>query len=159
VTSRVALVAALFAAAAPPALAAQNAPAGDIAVVVNPRTPVDSLSLGDLRRYFLGERQFWSDRSRVTLLVLPEGSPARDVALRVVYRMGEGDYRQYWVAKIFRAEVATGPKIVYTVEQGRRIVAATPGAVLLLPADAVDGSVKVVRIDGHRPGEPGYPLR
>jgi hypothetical protein len=155
----VAWAAALVAGAAvPSALAAQNVASRDIAVVVNPHTAVDALSLDDLRRYFLGERQFWGDRTRVTLIVLPEGNPVRDVALRVVYRMGEGEYRQYWVAKIFRADVATGPKVVYSVEQGRRVVAATPGAILLLPADAVEQGLKVVRIDGHLPGEAGYPL-
>ncbi len=146
----------LAAAVAPVPSAAQASP---VAVVVNAKAPVDSLSLGELRRLFLGARQFWGDGTRVTLLVLPEGNPARDVSLRLVYQMGEGEYRQYWVAKIFRAEVASGPKIVYSVEQGRRVVAATPGAILLLPAAAVDGSVKVVRIEGRRPGDPGYPLK
>jgi hypothetical protein len=33
-----------------------------------------------------------------------------------------------------------------------------PGAIALVPASKVPPGVKVLRIDGKRPGEPGYPL-
>jgi ABC-type phosphate transport system substrate-binding protein len=129
-----------------------------LAVIVHPGTPVDALSLGQLRRLFAGDQQFWSDRSRVALVVLPTGAPGRATTLRVVYQMSEAGYRQYWVAKIFRAEVTSGPRVA-SAEQARRVVAATPGTVAIIPAAAVDQTVKVLRVDGRRPGESAYPLK
>jgi len=79
-------------------------------------------------------------------------------ALRVIYRQGEAEYRQYWIAKIFRAEVTSGPQIA-GAEQAKRVVAATRGAIALIPVAAVDGTVKVVRVNGRSPGQPGYELR
>src|SRR5215831_15538592 len=91
-----------------------SAAAGDVAIVVRPDTPVDSLSLGDLRRVFLGDRQFWSSNLRVTLLVRAPGAHERDVVLNTVYQMSEAQYRQYWIAKVFRAEASSAPKVVYS---------------------------------------------
>ena len=50
---------------------AQEASAGNeaVAIVVHSGTRIDDVSLTQLRRIFLAEQQFWSDRSRITLLV------------------------------------------------------------------------------------------
>ena len=95
---------------------ARAAGAGDVAIVVRPETPVDNLSLGDLRRVLLGDRQFWSSNLRVTLLVRAPGAHEREVVLNTVYQMSEAQYRQYWIAKVFRAEAASAPRIVYSSE-------------------------------------------
>ena len=41
----------------------------DVAVVVHPDVPVDSLTTADLRRLVLGDRGFWPGSVRVTLLL------------------------------------------------------------------------------------------
>ncbi|HSM36711.1 MAG TPA: hypothetical protein VK837_09980 [Longimicrobiales bacterium] len=144
----------LLGAAPPPPAAAP------VAIVVHPDTPVDDISFDELRRIFLGEQQFWSGgRTRVTLLVRPPRSSERAVILDRVYEMNEGQFRQYWIAKLFRAEVSSGPKIVYSTESTLELVAAIPGAISFLDASAATGSVKVLRIDGTAPGQNGYPLQ
>ncbi len=130
-----------------------------VAIVVHPRTPVDNLSFAQLRNIFLGEQQFWSDRSRITLLVRAPVAVEREVVLNRIYRMNEGQFRQYWIAKMFRAEVPAGPKIVYSSEMTRELVSAIPGAISFVPAAEVGRDVKVVRIDGKLPNESGYPLQ
>ena len=136
-----------------------NAQAVELAVVVHPKVPVGNLSLAELRRLFRGERQFWGDNSRVVLFVPAPGMSERATMLGSIFNMSEGQYRQYWIGKIFRAEVATGPRTIASVEQALSLVASTPGAIVLVPAGAVDGSVKTVRVDGKAPGQAGYPLR
>ena len=54
-------------AASVPALPAGPPP--PLAVIANAGIPVDTLSLAELRKVFLGDRQFWSGDLRVTLLV------------------------------------------------------------------------------------------
>jgi hypothetical protein len=39
------------------------------------------------------------------------------------------------------------------------LVTAIPGAIAFVIARDVEPGIKVLRIDGHLPGEPGYPLR
>jgi hypothetical protein len=73
--------------------------------------------------------------------------------------MSEAQFRQYWIAKMFRAEVPRGPKIVLSAGMALDLVVAIPGSISFTRADSVTDSVKVVRIDGLLPGDPGYPLK
>lgn len=132
---------------------------GAVAIVVNPSTSVDDLSLLELRNVFLGDRQFWRDGSRIVLLVRAPVAYERDVVLNRIYRMDESQFRQYWIAKVFRAEVSSGPKIVYSNDMTRQLVAALPGAVGFIAASDVAADMKVLRINGKLPGDPDYPLR
>ena len=130
-----------------------------IAIVTNPRTTASDLSFLELRKIFLGEKQFWDDNSRIVLLVRAPVARERDVVLTKIYRMGEAEFQQYWIAKVFRAEVSSKPKIVYSTDMTRELVIALPGAIAFLPADEVGSGMKVLRINGKLPGEAGYPLQ
>lgn len=130
-----------------------------IAIVTNSRTTASDLSFLELRKIFLGEKQFWDDNSRIVLLVRAPVARERDVVLTKIYRMGEAEFQQYWIAKVFRAEVSSKPKIVYSTDMTRELVIALPGAIAFLPADEVGSGMKVLRINGKLPGEAGYPLQ
>src|SRR5579864_3972908 len=131
----------------------------DIAIVVRPDVPVDNLTFAELRRVMLGDRQFWSSNLRVTLLVRAPGAREREVVLKTIYQMSEAQFRQYWIAKVFRAEAATGPKIVYSNEMAAELATAIPGAVAFVEAPQVPKGLKVLKINGLLPGDKGYPLR
>jgi hypothetical protein len=140
-------------------LAAQIAKATDIAVVVHPDTPVSDLSLSEVRKVLLGERQYWNSKLPVVLLIRAPVARERDVVLRVIYQMSEAQFKQYWVAKIFRAEIASPPKIVYSNDLQYDLVTAMPGAIAFVDARNVRSGLKVLRVDGHLPGDRDYPLR
>lgn len=138
---------------------AQSAGGGDVAVVVNDDTPVTDLSLAEVRKVFLGERQYWNAKLPVVLLIRAPVARERDVVLRVIYQMTEAQFKQYWVAKIFRAEVTSPPKIVYSSDLQYDLVTAMPGAIAFVDSRNVRPGVKVVRVDGMLPGDKSYPLR
>jgi hypothetical protein len=138
--------------------AAQTARGTDIAIVVHPDTPISDLSLSEVRKVLLGERQYWNSKLPVVLLIRAPVARERDVVLRVIYQMSEAQFKQYWVAKIFRAEIASPPKIVYSNDLQYDLVSAMPGAIAFVDARNVRPGVKVLRVDGHLPGERDYPL-
>jgi ABC-type phosphate transport system substrate-binding protein len=138
---------------------AQTTKGGDVAVVVNSDTPVSDLSLSEVRKVLLGERQYWNSKLPVTLLIRAPEARERNVVLKVIYQMTEAQFKQYWVAKIFRAEAASPPKIVYSNDMQYELVTAIPGAIAFVEARAVRPGVKVLRVDGHLPGDRDYPLR
>lgn len=154
-------VAALLAGAlAMPVVAgAQARTSRPLAIVVHAGVPVSGLSFAELRRIFLGEQQYWPDRSKVTLLVRAPTAYERSLVLDRIYKMDEDRFRQYWIGKMFRAEVAAGPKIVYSSEMAINLVSAIRGSITFVPLSAVTPDVKVLRIDGKLPSEPGYPLQ
>ncbi|MDQ6736155.1 MAG: hypothetical protein M3Z30_00460 [Gemmatimonadota bacterium] len=143
-----------------PSTATAQAPARQpIAIVVNPKSGVTDLSFAELRRIFLGQQQYWPDRSKVTLLVRAPVARERAVVLDEIYRMDEDQFRQYWIGKMFRAEVAGGPKIVYSADMAMSLVGVIPGSITFVPASAIPADVRIIRIDGKLPSDPGYPLK
>jgi hypothetical protein len=149
------LVAGLLAATGRAAAQAKAA----VAIVVHPDTPVSELSFEELRKIFRGDQQFWPDGSRITLLVRAPRAAERALVLDRIYRMTEDEFRQYWIGKMFRANIAAGPKIVYSSEMAKELVTAIPGAITFIPADVSTTGLKVLRINGRLPGDPTYALR
>ena len=133
-------------------------PVGDVAVVVHPEVPVDNLSFAEVRKLLLGDRQFWAPNLRVTLLIRAPAAREREVVLKTVYQMTEAQFRQYWIAKVFRADVPAGPKIVYSNEMATELVQLLPGSIAFVSAAQVPSTLKILRVDGRLPGEKGYPL-
>ena len=146
-------------AAVTPALAETTLDQTGLAIVVHKASPVDNLSMSELRNVFLANQQFWPDRSRITLLIRAPQSDERDYVLDTIYQMDEAQFRQYWIAKMFRAEVARGPKIVFSTDMMLDLVVAIPGSISFTNAKEVTDDVKVVRVDGKLPADEGYPLK
>lgn len=140
-------------------LPAQTKGASDIAVVVNPQTPIENMGLAEVRQVFRGDKQFWSGNLPVVLLIRAPVARERDVVLKVIFQMSETQFKQYWVAKIFRAEAASAPKIVYSNQMQAQLVTAVPGAIAFMEANEIPQGVRVVKVNGLLPGQSGYPLR
>ena len=51
------------------AVTALAAPGGPVAIVVNQEVPFEDLTLPEVRKVFLGERQYWNPKLRVVLLM------------------------------------------------------------------------------------------
>jgi hypothetical protein len=132
--------------------------AGDVAVVVHADVALDNLTLADLRRVTLGDREFWPGSARITLLVRAPVAHERDVVLKTICQMTEAQFRQHWIAKVFRADTAVAPKIVYSSEMAIDLVNRIPGAITFIDVSQTSSRLKVIRIDGRLPGEKGYPL-
>ena len=130
----------------------------NIAVVVRPDVPVNGLTFAELRTLLLGNRQFWSSNLRVTLLTRAPGAREHEVVLKTVYLMSEAQFQQYWIAKVFREEATSGPRIVYSHEMAVALALAIPGAIAFLDASQIPPGLKVLKINGLLPGEKGYPL-
>jgi ABC-type phosphate transport system substrate-binding protein len=131
----------------------------DIAIIAHKDVPVDELSFAEVRKVFRGERQFWNSGLRVTLLVRAPVAHERDVVLKKIYEMSEAQYRQFWIAKVFRADTTAGPKTVYSNDMTSELVTGIPGAIAFVELSRVPPGAKILKIDGVKPGEKGYPLR
>lgn len=138
-------------------LAWPQAPQSDIAVVVNQDNPIEKLSYSDLRKIFAGERRTWAGRTVVRVVVRPPGTRERDALLRLL-QMDETDYEQYWTAKVYRGEAQFPPVVLSSVGMTREAIVTYPGAIALIEANDIKPGMKVLKIDSHLPGEPGYPL-
>ena len=130
----------------------------DIAVIVNPSTPVSNLSLGELRAILSGDRRSWDMKTPAVILMRLPGSHERDVVLQRVLKQSESDYKKFWVGKIFRGEVIFEPATAPSAGLALDYVSSVQGAISFVDRSQVQSRVKLVKIDGKLPGESGYPL-
>lgn len=138
----------------------QQGPRAALAIVVNHRNPVTGLSVGELRRIFLLDMQYWPTGRRITLVLREPGQPARAEALRLVCGMGEDEYRRHLMLQVFRGRPGSAaPRSIRTTEGMLGFVQNAPGAVGHVDASQVNDTVKALRIDGRLPTDPGYPLQ
>jgi phosphate transport system substrate-binding protein len=136
-----------------------SAPASEpLAIVVNKSNPTTEVSLADLRKIYRGQRGRWSNGRRVTLVMRDPGAPERNAILRSLYGLDEESYRRGFLQAVFTGEAGDAPKMLATSNGVLRFVFNVPGAIGYVRVSDVDGSVKLLRVDGRLPGDAGYAL-
>jgi len=157
-TILLALAAVALLRAAPDARVATSPKQESLAIIVNQSNTVDDLSMAELRAVFLGERSHWPNGRRITLVMMEQGQPEREAILREICRLGEADFRRRILQGLFTGEVLVSPKTLATPLGVRKFVFNVPGAIGYLRPKDVDGSVKVIRVNGRLPGDAEYAL-
>jgi ABC-type phosphate transport system substrate-binding protein len=142
-----------------PAPDEQSALEDNLAIVVNTTNSVDSLSLAELRKVFLGERSHWPNGRRITLVMMEPGQPERKALIREVCQMSESDFSRHFLHGVFTGEVFVSPKTLASPVGVRKFVFNVPGAIGYVRASDVDSSVKIIRVDGRLPSDKEYGLR
>jgi ABC-type phosphate transport system substrate-binding protein len=131
----------------------------DVAVIVNPLNPVESISLVELRKLFFGEKRSWSSSLPAFVVVRAPEAHEREVLLYRVLRMTESEYKQYWVRKVYSGEVQREPLMLFSNGMQLEAVRAEKGGIALISMQDVRQGVKVLKVEGFLPGTPGYPLK
>jgi phosphate transport system substrate-binding protein len=143
----------------PAATEQSNAPAEPLVIVVNRSNPVDNITFAELRKIFLGNRGYWINGRRITLVMRDPGEPERKAILRDVCGMNEDQLKNHFLHGLYTGEILVSPKTLATPTGVRRFIFNVPGAIGYLRDGDVDSTVKIVRVDGLLPDEKGYKLR
>jgi len=139
--------------------AQQTSTADALAIVVHRSNPIDELSSAQLKRIYMFDMQNWPHGRKITVMVREKGQPERTEAIRLICGIAEAEYERHVLLQTFRGSLGPGPRAIQSVSAMLRFVFNVPGAIGYIPADQIDGSVKILRIDGLLPTEPAYPLR
>lgn len=159
---RIVVLAALLLTAPLILAAAEDQPAASgppLALVVHRSNPVENLTAGELRHIFMLDTQTWPHGRKITVVLREKGQPERADAIRLICGLSERDYERHILFRTFQGSVNIGPRSIQSASAMLRFVYNAPGAIGYVDAEEVDGSVKVLRIDGMLPDDPRYPLR
>lgn len=131
-----------------------------LTVLVNKANPTESLSMPQLRKLMLGDVHSWPDKKPVLVVRRDAASPAFHCLLSAVVRMTESEFKRYLMNTEFRGEEAVPQRTAATADAAVKMVISVPGSIAIVEGAAVQSNpaLKVVRINGKMPGEPGYPL-
>ena len=130
-----------------------------LAIVVHRSNPVDNLTFAELRRIFMLDTQTWPHGRKITVVLRETGQPDRAQAIRIICGLSERDYERHILFRTFQGNVGIGPRAIQSAPAMLRFVFSAPGAIGHVNADEVDGTVKVLRIDGLLPDAARYRLR
>jgi ABC-type phosphate transport system substrate-binding protein len=133
-----------------------------LAVVVHRSSTVDNLASADLRRILTGDRLAWPDSSATVVVEQPEDSATQQRMLRTLLKTTPAGYRRQLLELQFQGKDAPAIKVLNSDETALKFVWNVPGAVAVIDAAlaaSAPSRVKVLRLDGKLPGEPGYPLQ
>jgi ABC-type phosphate transport system substrate-binding protein len=137
------------------ALAPRTASA-QLAVVVNTSNRTDQLTTDELRRIFLAQSFTYptGEHARVAMHGPSQATFAQKALAQRLERV-----RSRWMAAVFAGETSSAPSELASPDDVRKFVQQHPDAIAFLPVADVDASVKVLRVDGRRPGDAAYPIR
>ena len=126
------------------------------AVIVAAGSKLQDVSLADLSKLCRGAQKTWPDGRNFTLVVRNPESPEMHSAMEKLMG-GSSTETKPTTAK--QGESRPVLRVVDTDEDLIRTVGSTPGAVGLVDVYSINSSVKVLRIDGKLPFDPGYSLK
>jgi hypothetical protein len=137
-------------------------PGPALAVIVNSSNTIASISKAQLRDLLMGEVDQWANKKQITLVQREPGSIAFQKTLRLILHMSEADYSRWLLQIEFRGKKPPLIKILNSDEGARNFVSYVPGAVAItdgIPSLSTSSEVKILRVDGKLPGDPGYVLK
>jgi ABC-type phosphate transport system substrate-binding protein len=129
-----------------------------LAIVVAKDSPLSDLSIHDLKNIYMGDRISAPGGKQLIPIGLRAGSPERAAFEQSVIGMASDRLSKYWIDRKIRGQSGP-PKSVDTAELLQLVVTKLDGGIGYVSAGAVSNGVKIVRIDGKAPGEPGYPVK
>ena len=134
-----------------------RAAADDVAVVVNKANAIDGLTIVQLRKLLLSEETQVGGK-KAAVFTTAAGRPDRGAALKAICGMSEIDFNTHFMQAKFKGETAESPRVMGSAAAVKQAVAAAPGGIGLIFLADVDDSVKVIKVAGVAPGQPGYAI-
>ncbi|MFK5955588.1 MAG: hypothetical protein QM477_03990 [Planctomycetota bacterium] len=131
----------------------------EYAVIVNPTQNLNSLSQRDLKKYMELDRRYWPNGKRVTLFQRSAKTDLQKFVLDKVYRSSEKSLRKHFVSLMNRGKIPALPSVVRKSDTLLRLVSKKKGAIAIILESEVTDQVKVLAIDGKKPGDVGYLLQ
>ncbi|MSV28299.1 MAG: hypothetical protein EXQ52_06085 [Bryobacterales bacterium] len=116
------------------------------AIIVNKVNRYDSLNRAKLGYIFLGKISRWPWGAEVVPVDVRGNPPARAVFVKSILKTTVEDLNAYWIDQKMTRN-ADPPMRVADWAAVKHMVAAKPGAVGFIPADMVDGTVKVLAVE------------
>jgi len=138
-------------------LSAYAANAEPLAVVIGKNASLDAVSLPELKRLFMGDSLVGPKGQKLIALNRDPKSDERIGFDRSVLGMSPDAVARYWIDRKIRGK-SSAPKAIEPAAVLQRVVAKLDGAVAYVRARDVSADVKIVRVDGKRPGDAGYPI-
>lgn len=125
-------------------IVASSANAQEVLLIANPDVPVDSLTAGDVKLIFLGNKTDWGNGNKITFFTAKEDA-AQDAFLGAYVGKTSSQYNTYWKKQVFTGKGKT-PQSAGSDQDMVGMVTSTGGAIGYISAGADPGSAKIISV-------------
>ena len=126
-----------------------NVNAQDMLTVIGNNKGVPAqMRMNQLVSVLRGERQRWSDGTKVVIALMKTNTPVGMVTLRKVYNMTENEFNKKWLALVFQGK-ADAPTFFNSVTELENFVSQTPGAIGILNSIS-NNSTRSITVEGKK---------
>ena len=116
-----------------------------VAVIVNPKSPMASMTPEQVAAVFMGKSNTLPSGSTAAPADLPDSSSAREQFYSKAAGKNSAQVKATWARLTFSGK-ATPPKELVSAAEVKKFVASNPEVIGYIEKSAVDGTVKVVLI-------------
>jgi ABC-type phosphate transport system substrate-binding protein len=132
--------------------------AKDVALISNKSNTMPAMNLADVMKVCKGQMSHWPDGKPVTLIMRSPGSVDLKLVEEKLYSATPDEVRELVTSANHSRADRPAIIVANSDEDVIHKVESMPGAVGLVDVYSITGAVKVVKIGGKLPLEPGYPL-
>ena len=126
------------------------------ALVTATGNKLNDVALTELVKLCKGTQKLWPDGKNFVLVMKDPDAPETRVVLEKLFGTSPAGLKAL-IAKLNESRVVV--KVVDSDDRVMSTVANTPGAIGLVDVYSINSSVKVLRLDGKLPFDPGYLLK
>jgi hypothetical protein len=136
------------------AIGAASRPAqAQFAIVTHGTSPLNDITIDNARKLFGGDMATPGGQLGVGVAFY---EPAETDFFKALLGKTPDGVHKRWAMLVFQGEAVALPRAFSEPAAIKKWVSTTQNAIAFLPASAVDGSVKVVKIGGKSPSDAGY---
>lgn len=118
-----------------------------LTIICNKKGAPDVLKLDELKSVMKGERQRWSNGTKVSVAIMKTNTNAGRSTARIFYNMTGDALLKYRMALAYQGNT-NAPKLFSTAEEIQAYVAETPGAVGIIDQPFNSSDTKILTVDG-----------
>ena len=123
---------------------------GALAIISNSKqggAPAE-MSISELTTVFKGERQRWSNGTKVVIALMKTNTTSGSTTAQNLYGMSSQELNRFWLGLVFQGK-AKAPKFFSSESDLKDYVTATPGAIGVIGLTSL-GDGKSILIDGNK---------
>jgi len=128
-----------------------------LAVVVARTSPIEGLSLFELKKLYLGSNLQAPGGERILAFHQMSDAPDRSAFEHHVTGMEPEQLARYWIDRKIRGD-GGAPRVVGSVELLQSVVSRMTHSIGYVRWNQVGPELRPIPIDGTLPGDPGYPI-
>ena len=118
-----------------------------LTVISNTTGAPSEMKMSELKSVMKGEKQRWSDGSKVHIALMKTTTPVGQTTCQKIYNMSGDKVKRFWLELSFAGN-ADAPTFCSTTEELVTFVSQNPGAIGVLDKPSTIAGIKTTEIDG-----------